>query len=101
VTSTVEFARIWWDKHAKHPSMTKVSFWRPLPPPGYVILGDCMVPGMYCPPQTVLVVRDTDPSEVVEGRPPLLARPIKLLQVRVGAAACMRIGAAAGACRIA
>lgn len=83
VTTTVEFARIWWDKHAKHPSMSNVSFWRPLPPPGYVVLGDCMVTGMYCPPPHVLVVRDTDPSELVDGRPPLLARPIKCLQVRL------------------
>lgn len=81
MTETVEFARIWWDKHAKHPSMTKVSFWRPVPPPGYAVLGDCMVPGLYCPPKSVLVVRDTDPSEVVQGKPPLLARPIKCLQV--------------------
>jgi hypothetical protein len=47
-----------------------------------------MVPGMYCPPQTVLVVRDTDPSEVVEGQPALLARPIKLLQVRACSSMC-------------
>lgn len=82
VTTTVEFARIWWDKHAKHPSMTKVSFWRPVPPPGYVRLGDCMVAGLYCPPQSVLVVRDADPSENIAGQPPLLARPLRCSQVQ-------------------
>jgi hypothetical protein len=83
VTSTVEFARIWWDKHAKHPSLTRVSFWRAVPPPGYVVLGDAMVTGKYCPPPSVLVVRDIDPSEAVAGQPPLLARPIKCLQVKL------------------
>lgn len=82
VSSTVEFTRIWWDKHSKHPSMTQVSLWRPVPPPGYVILGDCMVTGMYCPPSNVLVLRDTDPSELVDGRPPLLARPLSCVAVR-------------------
>jgi hypothetical protein len=87
VSSTVEFKRIWWDKHSKHPSMTQVSLWQPVPPPGYVCLGDCMVTGMYCPPSTALVLRDTDPSELVDGRPALLARPISCVAVRALAAA--------------
>jgi hypothetical protein len=82
VTTTVEFSRIWWDKHAKHPSLSQVSFWRPVPPPGYVALGDCMVTGMYCPPSNVLVLRDADPSQQLQGAPPLLARPLRCLQVR-------------------
>jgi vacuolar protein sorting-associated protein 13A/C len=82
VSSTVEFTRIWWDKHSKHPSMTQVSLWHPVPPPGYVILGDCMITGMYCPPSNALVLRDTDPSELVDGRPPLLARPLSCVSVR-------------------
>lgn len=61
--------------------MTKVSFWRAVPPPGYVVLGDCMVPGMYRPPENVLVIRDIDPSEAVPGQPPLLARPLKYMSV--------------------
>jgi vacuolar protein sorting-associated protein 13A/C len=60
--------------------LLQVSFWRALPPPGYVTLGDCMVTGIYCPPPGVLVVRDTDPSEFHEG-PPMLARPIGITQV--------------------
>lgn len=79
----MEFSRIWWDKQSKHPSMTQVSLWRPVPPPGYVTLGDCMVTGMYCPPNNALVLRDTDPSELVDGRPPLLARPLSCVLVRV------------------
>jgi hypothetical protein len=82
ISSTVEFQRIWWDKHSQHPSMTQVSLWRPVPPPGYVSLGDCMVTGMYCPPNNVLVLRDTDPSELMDGRPPLLARPMGCEMVR-------------------
>jgi len=87
ISSTVEFSRIWWDKHSKHPSMTQVSLWRPVPPPGYVTLGDCMVTGMYCPPNSALVLRDTDPSEHVDGQPPLLARPMSCLAVGLEAPA--------------
>lgn len=54
-----------------------------MPPPGYVILGDCMVTGMYCPPNNALVLRDTDPTELVDGRPPLLARPMTCVMVRL------------------
>lgn len=100
VTSTVEFTRIWWDKHAKHPSLSQVSFWRPVPPPGYVALGDCMVTGMYCPPNNVLVLRDTDPATQAPGVAPLLARPLKCLQVRFCcrlARACNRTYAGVGA----
>ncbi len=80
-TTTVEFERLWWDKRAKHPSLTKVSFWRPVAPPGYVALGDCMVTGMYAPPQGVLVLRDADPAENLEEGPPLLARPLSYVPV--------------------
>lgn len=77
-TSTVQFERIWWDKHAKHPSITKVSFWRAIAPPGYAALGDCMVAGAYHPPAAALVVRE-DTSD--EGSP-LLKQPLKFVLVR-------------------
>lgn len=50
--TAVEFRRLWWDKHSSaSPSVMRVSFWRPVPPPGYVALADCMVTGIYAPPQ--------------------------------------------------
>jgi vacuolar protein sorting-associated protein 13A/C len=75
--------RIWWDKHAKHPSATRASFWRPVPPPGYVSLGDCLVAGMYCPPRGVTVIREAEPQGLAgTGAPPLLARPRGFVLVR-------------------
>lgn len=38
-SSTADFRRLWWDKHARNPSRLGVSLWRPQPPPGYVALG--------------------------------------------------------------
>ena len=87
VTFTVEFRRIWWDKHVKHPSLEGISFWQPLAPPGYVSLGDAMVVGRYCPPDQVLVVRDLAHEEALQqSGPPPLARPIKFTLVRMGSA---------------
>ncbi|KAL4443584.1 hypothetical protein ABPG75_011321 [Micractinium tetrahymenae] len=39
-----------------------VSIWRPMPPPGYVALGDCLVRG-YDPPPCASVVQDTGAEE--------------------------------------
>lgn len=39
-SSAVDFRRVWWDKDRRFPSRTGVSIWRPLPPPGYVSLGE-------------------------------------------------------------
>lgn len=35
-----------------------ISIWRPVPPPGYVALGDCLVRG-YDPPLSASVAQDT------------------------------------------
>ena len=61
-----------WDKHAPHPSRCRVSFWRPVPPPGYVSLGDCMVTGIYAPPQVDL---DLDPLRPGRGMEVCVAPP--------------------------
>lgn len=55
VATVSEFRRIWWswNTHATRP----LSLWRPLPPPGYVSLGDCAVDGNKTP-QRCLSVRD-------------------------------------------
>jgi hypothetical protein len=79
-----QFQRIWWDKYAKHPSATRVAFWQPLPPPGYVALGDCLVAGAYCPPRGVVVLREEQPLGSERGGPPLLARPVGYYQVGGG-----------------
>lgn len=60
-----------------------MSFWRPVPPPGYVSLGDCMVTGLYAPPQSAVVLRDSDPTELLQkGQLPILARPRGYIRVR-------------------
>ena len=38
-SAAVDFRRIWWDKDRRHASPTGISFWRPLPPAGYISLG--------------------------------------------------------------
>ena len=38
-STAVDFRQVWWDKDRRAPSKTGMSIWRPLPPPGYVILG--------------------------------------------------------------
>lgn len=39
-SSAVDFRRIWWDKDARYPSKTGLSLWRPIPPAGYISLGE-------------------------------------------------------------
>lgn len=39
-STAVDFRRVWWDKDARYPSKTGLSFWRPIPPQGYISLGD-------------------------------------------------------------
>jgi vacuolar protein sorting-associated protein 13A/C len=41
--TTSQFERIWWDKGSD--SRKVVSIWRPKPPSGYAVLGDCLVEG--------------------------------------------------------
>lgn len=53
--AVVDFRRIWaWDGDA---SGEAVSIWRPMPPPGYVSLGDCLCRG-FDPPPSSCVVQD-------------------------------------------
>lgn len=42
--STPNFERIWWDRGGD--TRRPVSIWRPLPRPGYAILGDCITEGL-------------------------------------------------------
>ncbi|GLI59136.1 hypothetical protein VaNZ11_000961, partial [Volvox africanus] len=78
----VEFFKVWWDRHTPAPSANRLSIWRPNPPPGYVFLGDCASHGIYTPPPSVVVLRDSDPAAALrDGRPPSLARPINYVRV--------------------
>lgn len=42
--STPHFKRIWWDRGSD--LRRPVSIWRPIPRPGYAILGDCIIEGL-------------------------------------------------------
>ncbi|KAL2613699.1 hypothetical protein R1flu_025391 [Riccia fluitans] len=67
--TTAHFERMWWDKGSK--TRRIVSIWRPIPPPGYAIIGDCLVEGLE-PPTFGITLR--------EGNSGSLARPVKYLQ---------------------
>ena len=38
--ASVDFRRLWLDKDAKNPSREGIGIWRPVPPPGYCIVGE-------------------------------------------------------------
>ncbi|GMH18990.1 hypothetical protein Nepgr_020831 [Nepenthes gracilis] len=54
--STPNFERIWWDKGGdlRYP----ISIWRPIPRPGYAILGDCITEGLEPPELGILFLAD-------------------------------------------
>ena len=43
-STAVDFRRVWWDKDARYPSKSGLSFWRPIPPQGYISLGESAAP---------------------------------------------------------
>ncbi|PTQ34792.1 hypothetical protein MARPO_0076s0036 [Marchantia polymorpha] len=66
---TSQFERIWWDKGSE--TRRIVSIWRSIPPPGYAVIGDCLVEGLE-PPSFGIALREDDSG--------ILARPTKYLQ---------------------
>ncbi|KAI3512412.1 hypothetical protein L1887_19727 [Cichorium endivia] len=68
--STPSFERIWWDKggDARKP----VSVWRPIPRPGFKILGDCITEGLE-PPGMGLIFKADNPD--------LCANPVQFTKV--------------------
>lgn len=70
--STSQFDLIWWDKDSD--SRRTVSIWRPVPPPGYVIIGDSIVEGLD-PPGLGVVLRDDN-----SGR---LEKPVKFKKTQI------------------
>ena len=55
-TKTVTFQRVWTNKYQES-RLNAVSVWRPVPPQGYVAVGDCLVSGTWAPPSSALVLR--------------------------------------------
>ncbi|KAK9908805.1 hypothetical protein WJX75_003140 [Coccomyxa subellipsoidea] len=73
-STAVDFRRVWWDKDARYPSKTGLSFWRPIPPQGYISLGDCAEVG-YDPPQSIVVLLDSELAEMEHTSTPLVRPP--------------------------
>ena len=44
ISTTAQFERMWWDKGGGD-NRRPISIWRPIPPPGYAIVGDHLVEG--------------------------------------------------------
>ncbi|XP_028051145.1 uncharacterized protein LOC114255802 isoform X2 [Camellia sinensis] len=68
--STPNFERIWWDKGCD--IRRPVSIWRPIPRPGYAILGDCITEGLE-PPALGIIFRADNPE--------ISAKPVQFTKV--------------------
>jgi hypothetical protein len=55
-TSTVVFERVWTNKQQDRTRPNAISIWRPVPPPGYVSVGDCLVAGSWNAPRSATVL---------------------------------------------
>nr|DAD29104.1 TPA_asm: hypothetical protein HUJ06_030572 [Nelumbo nucifera] len=68
--STPHFERVWWDKGSDiHPP---ISIWRPIPRPGFAILGDCIIEGLEPPALGITFVADN---------PEISAKPVQFTKV--------------------
>ncbi|XP_043709636.1 uncharacterized protein LOC122658659 isoform X2 [Telopea speciosissima] len=68
--STPHFERIWWDKGGD--LRRAFSIWRPIPRPGYAILGDCIAEGLE-PPALGIIFKDDNPE--------ISAKPVQFTKV--------------------
>lgn len=75
---TMDFKRIWTDNGSLSASRG-VSIWRPIPPPGYVILGDAFQNG-FEPPKFVHVLR-MEESSLIAKETKRCVRPLKLQMI--------------------
>ncbi|KAL4527774.1 hypothetical protein Ndes2437A_g02912 [Nannochloris sp. 'desiccata'] len=72
--AVVDFRRVWSDQGA-YSEGEGVTFWRPVAPPGYAALGDCVVRGFH-PPSSCLVIREEYSGDASKGgRLPLIKAP--------------------------
>ena len=69
--AVVDFLRVWWWDGDGTLGGEGISIWRPVAPPGYAALGDCLMRG-YDPPTSACVVQDTgtSPSRSALGQAP-------------------------------
>ncbi|GAB2216278.1 hypothetical protein Droror1_Dr00024048 [Drosera rotundifolia] len=68
--STPNFERIWWDKGGD--LRRPISLWRPIPRPGYAVLGDCIAEGLEPPALGILFLTDN---------PEISAKPVQFTKV--------------------
>ncbi|GAB2300237.1 hypothetical protein Dimus_034275 [Dionaea muscipula] len=68
--STPNFERIWWDKGGD--LRRPISVWRPIPRPGYAVLGDCIADGLEPPALGILFLADN---------PEISAKPVQFTKV--------------------
>lgn len=55
-STTLVFERIWTNKQLADSRRKAVSIWRPVPPQGYVAVGDCLVVGSWTAPRSAAVL---------------------------------------------
>ncbi|KAI7737222.1 hypothetical protein M8C21_001545, partial [Ambrosia artemisiifolia] len=68
--STPSFERIWWDKGSD--IRRPVSVWRPIPRPGFKVLGDCITEGLEPPGLGIIFKADN---------PDISANPVQFTKV--------------------
>ncbi|XP_071698618.1 uncharacterized protein [Rutidosis leptorrhynchoides] len=68
--STPSFERIWWDKG--NDTRRPISVWRPIPRPGYKVLGDCITEGLEPPAFGIIFKADN---------PDISANPVQFTKV--------------------
>lgn len=56
-TSTFVFNRVWTSKDLDVSRLNAVSIWRPVPPPGFVAVGDCIAAGTWTAPRSAVVLQ--------------------------------------------
>jgi hypothetical protein len=59
-STTLVFERIWSNKRSNPSRKSAASVWRPVPPHGYIAVGDCLVTGSWTAPTSVTVLRIDD-----------------------------------------
>ncbi|MCO5593423.1 hypothetical protein L7F22_047437 [Adiantum nelumboides] len=69
IGTTAQFERMWWDKGSEN--RRTISIWRPVPPPGYVTVGDHITEGLE-PPGFGIILKDDNSG--------WLAEPVRLVQ---------------------
>jgi len=72
--AVVDFRRVWSDQ-GEYSEGEGVTFWRPVAPPGYAALGDCVVRGFHPPPSCLVIREDYSGDAGKGGGLPLIKSP--------------------------